>query len=96
LLEQGAKILATDPEAIENSKKELWEFANIKFFRDHYEAIKDADLIVIVTEWKIYGELDLEKISGLTKARKILDLRNMLDAKKVRDAGFDYGFIGGN
>lgn len=94
LAKKGAKVAASDPEAIENSRQELAEFKNIEFFSDIYEAIKDADLIVIATEWKIYADLDLQKIKQLTKSRKIVDLRNMMDAKKVRDAGFEYFCIG--
>jgi len=94
LAKKGANIFATDPEAIENSKVELEGFTNVKFSADIYEVVKDVDLIVIVTEWKVYAELDLEKIKQLTKSRKILDLRNILDAKKVRDAGFEYSCIG--
>ncbi len=94
LAKKGAKVMASDPEAIENSRKELLEFKNIEFFSDIYETIKDADLIVIATEWKIYADLDLQKIKQLTKSRKIVDLRNMMDAKKVRDAGFEYFCIG--
>ena len=94
LAKKGAKVMASDPEAIENSRKELLEFKNIEFFSDIYETIKDADLIVIATEWKIYSELDLQRVKQLTKSRKIVDLRNMMDAKKVRDEGFEYFCIG--
>ncbi len=92
LLEKSAKINATDPEAIENSRKEL---GDVEFFADHYQAIKDADLIVIATEWKIYSELDFDKIKQLTKSRIIVDLRNLLDSAKVAAAGFQYFYIGG-
>ena len=95
LAKKGAKVLATDPEAIENSRRELAEFKNVEFFSDAYEAMKDADLIVIATEWKEYQMLDLAKVGKLTEARKIVDLRNILDAKKVKEAGFEYFYIGG-
>lgn len=94
LLKKGIEINATDPEAIENSKAELAEFSNIKFFNDIYETVSDVDLVVVATEWKEYSNLDLEKISNLVKSKKILDLRNLLDVKKVEEAGFEYGFIG--
>jgi UDPglucose 6-dehydrogenase len=94
LLKKGAKILANDPEAIENSRRELAEFDQAEFSDDVYEVIKNSDLIVIATEWKNYAELDLEKIKQLTSSRKIVDLRNIMDAKKVRAAGFEYFCIG--
>ena len=91
----STKIRVTDPEAITNSRKELSEFSNIEFFDDHYAAIKDADLIVIATEWKNYSELDFDKVKQLTNSRIIVDLRNILDAEKTRAAGFKYIYIGG-
>jgi UDPglucose 6-dehydrogenase len=92
LAQKGAEIFATDPEAIENSKRELAEFKNISFFADAYEAMKDVDLIVIATEWKNYRELDFTKIT----TKKIVDLRNLFDAKKMREAGFEYYYVGGS
>jgi UDPglucose 6-dehydrogenase len=91
LAKNGAEILTHDPEAIENSKRELAEFKNIKFCADVYEAMEDADLIVITTEWKEYRDLDLAKI----KTKKIVDLRNLFDAKEMKKAGFEYFYIGG-
>lgn len=92
LLKKGAIIRATDPEAIENSRREL---SGVEFFSDAYEAAKGSDVVVIATEWQQYRELDLARLGGLVAAKKIVDLRNVLDAKKVDAAGFEYGFIGG-
>jgi UDPglucose 6-dehydrogenase len=94
LLKKGAKISATDPEAITNSRREFLEFKNIEFFNDAFDSMKDADLIVIATEWDNYRELDLEKIKLATKSKKILDLRNLFDAKKMEDLGFEYFHVG--
>ncbi len=96
LAKKGADVSATDPEAIENSRKELAEFKNIIFFQDVYEALKGADLIVIATEWENYQKLDLEKVKQLTKSRKIVDLRNLFDAEEMREQGFEYSYIGKN
>ena len=90
LAKNGAEICATDPEGIENSKRELAEFKNIKFAADAYEASENADLIVIATEWKNYRELDFSKI----KTKKIVDLRNLFDAEKMKNLGFEYFYIG--
>ena len=94
LLKKGAKISATDPEAIANSRREFLEFKNIEFFNDPFDAMKDVDLIVIATEWDNYRDLDLEKIKYATKSKKILDLRNLYDAKKMKDSGFEYFHVG--
>ncbi len=90
LAKSGAKISAHDFEAIENSKRELAEFKNIEFFPDVYEAMKDVDLIVIATEWNQYKSLTFSQVS----CKKILDLRNLFDAQKMKDLGLDYSFIG--
>ena len=92
LAKKGAKISAHDFEAIENAKHELAEFKNIEFCADVYEAMQDKDLIVIATEWKEYQQLDLSKI----KTKKILDLRNLFDAEKIKNLGFEYFYVGQN
>ncbi len=91
LAKKGAKIAAHDFEAIENSKRELAEFANIEFFQDLYQAAQNADAIVIATEWKEYQTIDLSKIT----TKKFIDLRNLFDAKTMRELGFEYHFVGG-
>lgn len=91
---QKAILKTTDYEAIENSKRELAEFSNVEFYQDVYEAVKDVELIVIATEWKEYKNLDFKRIKTLVKAPKILDLRNILDGKKLEEIGFDYNYIG--
>lgn len=91
LAKNDVEIFAHDFEAIENSKRELADFKNISFFENADEAIKDADLIVIITEWKQYQKLDFTK----SKTRKIVDLRNLFDAKEMQKKGFEYFYIGG-
>ncbi len=91
LIKKGAKIRAHDFEALENSKCELAGLENFEFFSDLYQAANGADLIVIATEWKEYQQIDLSKIT----TKKIVDLRNLFNAKKMRDLGFEYHFVGG-
>ena len=90
LAKQDVKIFAHDFAAIENAKVELAEFKNISFCEDVYEAAADADLIVIVTEWEKYRELDFTKI----RTKKIIDLRNLFDEKEMRKNGFEYYCVG--
>ncbi len=95
LLEKGVKINANDPQAIENSQKELSKFGDdIQFFHDVYEALQGVDLIVIATEWNEYKTLDFAKVKNIVKHKKIVDLRNILDEKTVKDQGFSYNYIG--
>ena len=90
LAKKDVKIFAHDFAAIENAKRELAEFKNISFFEDLYEATSEADVIVIVTEWEEYRALDFSKI----KTKKIIDLRNLFDAKEMREKGFEYYCVG--
>jgi len=94
LLKNGANIFAHDYAAIENAKKELTEFDKIEFNFDLYKMPIDTDAIVIATEWNQYSKLDLEKIKTISKCRKIIDLRNLLEEKAVTEAGFEYYCIG--
>ncbi|MES2677825.1 MAG: UDP-glucose/GDP-mannose dehydrogenase family protein [Pseudomonadota bacterium] len=94
LIKRGAKIHAYDQEAIENTKKELGENRAIQYFSRAYEAIKSADATVIATEWEEFRNLDLEKVKQLQKSNVLIDLRNMLDAKKAKGLGFKYFGIG--
>jgi UDPglucose 6-dehydrogenase len=95
LLDKNCQISAHDFEAIENSKRELSNYKNISLNSDIYENIKDANLIVIATEWPEYKNIDFKKAKNLVKTPVILDLRNILDEKKVAISGFKYYHIGG-
>lgn len=89
LLKQNIKILAHDFAAIENAKKEFLS-SNIEFSENVAEVIANVDLIVVATEWKEYCEIDF----SIAKNKKILDLRNILDEKKLENLGFQYFAIG--
>jgi UDPglucose 6-dehydrogenase len=70
-----------------------WPFIikNIEFFSDVYQALSEADLVVIATEWPQYRKLDLSKIT----TKKIVDLRNLFDVQEMKDLGFEYSYVGG-
>lgn len=90
----GINVRASDFEAIENSKEELRDFANISYFDDAYEATQNCDLTAILTEWPEYKNLNLAEIKKAMKGDLICDLRNMLDHKKAVETGFKYDYIG--
>ncbi|MBZ7970649.1 UDP-glucose/GDP-mannose dehydrogenase family protein, partial [Campylobacter sp. RM3125] len=92
LLKEGVKIHTYDPKAMGLAKSILKD--QIKYAKDAYEAIKDSSLLVILTEWKEFRELDLNQISNLMKHKKILDFRNLLDKEKALEMGFVYSGIG--
>lgn len=92
LLAQGAEITAHDPEAMENVKKMIGD--KIVFVDDHYEALKDADALVIATEWTLYRSPDFQKMGSLMKSKVIFDGRNLYDLNHMKELGFYYRSIG--
>lgn len=92
LLAQGAEITAHDPEAMENVKKMLGD--KIAFVDDHYEALKDADALVIATEWTLYRSPDFQKMGSLMKSKVIFDGRNLYDLNHMKELGFYYRSVG--
>ncbi len=91
LQKDGAKIKAYDPQATENAKKVL---KNIEYAKNAYDAVKDAEAVVVMTEWNEFKELDLQKIKGLMKVPCMIDARNVYDAEHTRSLGFDYVGVG--
>ena len=91
LQEAGAKIRAFDPEGMEEAKELL---AGITWCADSYEAIDGADALVIITEWNEFRALDLERVKSLMRQPVIVDLRNIYEPDRMRQAGFDYVSVG--
>lgn len=91
LEKRGAKIRAYDPVAMEEAKHTL---PDIEYATDEYDAIKDADILVIVTEWNQFRALDMAKVKQLLKSPKIADLRNIYEPKDMREMGFEYVGVG--
>lgn len=94
LLTKGLNIVAYDPQAMDNAKKILDN--RISYASDIYEAIQDADVLAILTEWPEFSNVDLDKISNIMKQKCIVDCRNMLNKQQVLAKGFDYSCIGYN
>lgn len=92
LLEAGAIVSAHDPEAHENAKALYGD--RIALPRDHYDAAKDADALVLVTEWRQYQNPDFERLLQLMKGRLLLDGRNIWSGYGLRKLGFQYEGIG--
>ncbi len=91
LQEQGALIAAYDPVAMEEAKKEL---DNVEWGKDSYDTIKDADALVILTEWNEFRALNLDRIKELMKAPRIADFRNIYKRDEMRGKGIHYICIG--
>ncbi len=88
---QGAKITANDPIAQEQAEKIL---TDLQWTNDPYEAAKDADALVIITEWNEYRALDLKRIADTMKTKRIVDLRNVYKVDEIEKHGFHYVSIG--
>src|SRR3990167_10714143 len=91
LLDLAAEITVYDPQAMQNAQKIL---PKINYAKDPYDAIKGQDALLLITEWPQFRQLDLSRIKKLLKRPIIVDGRNMFDAQKVRQAGFNYFKIG--
>lgn len=92
LINAGAEITAFDPEAMSNVKKLIGD--KITYAAHQYDALKDADALIIVTEWPVFRTPDFEKIDGLLKQKVIFDGRNLYDLQKMIDCGYYYNSIG--
>ncbi len=91
LLSLKAKVTAYDPQAIKNSRNIL---PQISYGKDIYDAIKDKDAMVIVTEWPEFSQIDLRKVKALMRKPVIIDGRNLFDPTLVKSQGFSYVGIG--
>jgi UDPglucose 6-dehydrogenase len=87
----GAQVLATDPQAISNSRR---LHPQLHFTDSTEAALTDAEVVVVVTEWEEFRNLDPAEVSKLTSGRTIVDGRNCLDADSWRNAEWTYIGIG--
>ena len=92
LLNLGAKVRAHDP--IANTLVEPLFRGKVEFFENSYDALKDADALLVVTEWNEFRRPDFSKMKKLMKKPVILDGRNIYDPKEMREKGFIYYSIG--
>ncbi len=92
ILSEGATIAAFDPEAMQNVKQLVGD--RISFVENQYEALQDADALVIATEWSEFRTPNFDRISSLLKNKVIFDGRNLFDLNKMGDLGYHYVSIG--
>lgn len=91
ILNEGGKLTLFDPVAMENMKKVYPEkYPEITYAKDMYEAVKDKEALVILTEWDVFKEACLSKVKELMLTPIIIDGRNIYKPKKVRKMGFEY------
>jgi UDPglucose 6-dehydrogenase len=87
----GAEVVIHDPQGIEPARK---RFPNLDYAPVINDAIRDADLILHLTEWKEYRQIDPAAISSIVKSKIIIDGRNMLDRTLWRNAGWKFHALG--
>jgi len=88
---EGARIQAYDPQAIENAKKEV---PGISLCKDPYQTADGVDALILATEWNEFKQLDFERIFKLMRTPVLVDGRNLWDSRRLREIGFMYFGIG--
>jgi UDPglucose 6-dehydrogenase len=91
LIEEKARVVVTDPEALDNARKDLAAYgSDVAYIEDPYEAALGSHAIAIMTEWDLYKNLDYRRIyDGMEKPAFIFDGRNILDHRKLFGIGFN-------
>ena len=92
LLKLGAIVKVHDPQAMHNFKEKYED--KVSYCNNEYEASKDADALLILTEWNEYRSLDLRRIKSAMKSPYIFDTRNVLDRDELNELGFSFDLIG--
>ena len=92
LLEAGCYIKGYDPQARKEAKRILGD--KIEFANDQYEALIDADCLLILTEWQEFRYPNFKVMAKLMKQNIIFDGRNIFDIKEMRELGFEYFCVG--
>jgi UDPglucose 6-dehydrogenase len=91
LIRAGAKVRAYDPQAMKNAKALLPELETTS---NALQAVKDADLLLILTDWDEFKMQDFREVGHLMKGKDILDTRNCLEPLSIRRLGLNYEGIG--
>ena len=91
LLDLGGAVRAFDPVALENFAK---LFPQVTYCADPYQVAEGSDVLVLMTEWNQFRQLELDRIKSLLRSPKIVDLRNIYEPERMRHAGFQYMGVG--
>jgi UDPglucose 6-dehydrogenase len=98
LVEAGAKVKAHDPVAMQAARRQFpqaWrERGKVELVDHHYAAAEKADALVLVTEWQVFRDPDLDHLGRVMQQKVIFDGRNLYDPASVRERGFEYTGIG--
>ena len=92
LLEAGCVVRVYDPVAMEECKRRIGD--KVVYCRDKYEAVVDADALLLVTEWKEFRVPSWEVLRKTMRGNVVIDGRNIYDREEMRRNGFEYECIG--
>ncbi|ABS63536.1 UDP-glucose 6-dehydrogenase [Parvibaculum lavamentivorans DS-1] len=92
LIDRGATVQAHDPQSIKEAKHLLPD--SVIYCDDPYLTAKDADAVVIITEWNEYRALNIERLGKALRRRVMIDLRNIYKSEEIVPLGFDYTSVG--
>jgi UDPglucose 6-dehydrogenase len=94
LLAEGCSITAYDPAAMKRAQAELPASPQLRYVEDAYAAATDADALLVLTDWREFAALDLERINTLMRYPIVIDGRNLFDPNTMQHHGFTYISIG--
>ena len=94
LVKRGAKIQAFDPEAVESFKERMGENKHVTYVANNYDALTNADALIVCTEWNAFRQPNFEKIKKSLKTATIFDGRNIYTREDMTNYGFNYYSIG--
>ncbi len=94
ILEHGASVKAYDPASMDEAKKILGD--KIEYAKDQYDAVVDADALILVTEWSEFRLPNYKVVKKLLNKPVIFDGRNIYDPEEMQEYDFDYFGIGKN
>jgi UDPglucose 6-dehydrogenase len=94
LLDAGASVVAYDPAAMDNARQVLPPSKNLRYASNAYEAARGVDAVLILTDWKEFAELDLDRLSDEVRFTIVVDGRNLYSPKTMLEYGFTYVSVG--
>ena len=94
LLQAGAMVTAFDPAAMERAKEVLPPAENMRYANDLYSAAKDADAVLILTDWKEFATMDLARLNRAMRFPIVIDGRNLYKPQEMQSHGFTYVSVG--
>lgn len=94
LLEAGATVQAYDPKAIQETQRLLGELEGLSYAESNYDALKDSNALILVTEWAHFRNPDFGRMKELLKEPVVFDGRNIYSPEIMKTFGFDYFAVG--